>query len=673
MNRRAFLCLLLCASACYSVLFPLTNTDIWWHLAAGRLILQEGRFLYADPFSSGALGRPWIDLHWLFQVMAHSLYRMGGVSALVLAKALVCGLGAALLCLIATQKVQPRWRPLGILAMALAIYLGRHLVLARPIVLTLLCLSFFLVLLERFRLQGKIRWLLLLLPVQVFWANTQALFILGPVMLAAYLTGEGLSALLGRQGIMGFSGALGRRGVVLLGIFLPLLVAASLLTPYGWQGLQLPFLLFGRIDSVGADLFTYNVSENIPPWVMERTGPSLVKGFKWVAAATWVTFLMVPRRKIVLSRFLVVGVMFGLALLARRNMLLFYWVAGPMLAINLGQALEAVARSRARLAQHIERAVPPALLKHLLPALMTLGLAVMGLLTHRASQDEPPLASVAPFRVPLGGVQRIKDLGLERHKIFNSVRYGGYLAWSLYPDGRPFIDGRLVIRTAAHFAEHLALADDPGTFEDFARSRRIRTVLLPTASPDRYLPLAAWLYRSPQWRLIHTDGIETLFVREGGELPGAAAAMDLSDAPTVQQILSRLRAAHGYSDRVLEQAILHLGRFLAEAGELGQARRVLGACTLHRARSLLARVWYLDGEVGRGEALDRQQLEERPDDADSLYLLALIATDQARHADAIQLIEQVLALDPFHRHARLLLLRINKESGRRGRGRGPRH
>jgi len=468
-----------------------------------------------------------------------------------------------------------------------------------------------------------------------------------------------LGALLRRFSGEGFLGGPGRRGVILLGLFLPLLVAASLITPYGWQGLKLPFLLFGRIDSVGVDLFTYNVSENIPPWVLERTGPSLVRGFKWVAAATWVTFLMVPRRKIVLSRFLVVGVMFGLALLARRNMLLFYWVAGPMLAINLGQALEAVARARP--GRKLVKAVPPTLLKYLPVTLMALGLVALGLLTHRASQDEPPLASAAPFRVPLGGVQRIKDLGLERHKIFNSVRYGGYLAWSLYPGGHPFIDGRLVIRTAAHFAEHLALADNPGTFEDFARSRRIRTVLLPTASPDRYLPLAAWLYRSPQWRLIHTDGIETLFVREGEELPTEATEIDLSDTPTVQQILSRLRASHGYSQRVLAQALLLLGRFLAEAGELHQARQVLGTCPLHQARSLLARVWYLEGEVERGEDLARLLLKERSEDVDSLHLLALIDLDRGRHNQAIQRLERVLSLDPFHRHAQLLLLRAKQE------------
>ena len=32
-------------------------------------------------------GRPWIDLYWLFQIAIASLYRLGGVNALVLFKA----------------------------------------------------------------------------------------------------------------------------------------------------------------------------------------------------------------------------------------------------------------------------------------------------------------------------------------------------------------------------------------------------------------------------------------------------------------------------------------------------------------------------------------------------------------------------------------------------------
>src|SRR5262245_37201401 len=48
--------------------FPLKDTDFWWHLRTGDLIRQTGQVPRTDPFTFGAAGHEWIDLHWGFQV-----------------------------------------------------------------------------------------------------------------------------------------------------------------------------------------------------------------------------------------------------------------------------------------------------------------------------------------------------------------------------------------------------------------------------------------------------------------------------------------------------------------------------------------------------------------------------------------------------------------------------
>src|SRR5687767_10958892 len=63
MGRLAGLVLILLAGA--AALTPVADSDIWWHLAAGREMIARRGFLWVDPFSLGARGRPWIDLHWL--------------------------------------------------------------------------------------------------------------------------------------------------------------------------------------------------------------------------------------------------------------------------------------------------------------------------------------------------------------------------------------------------------------------------------------------------------------------------------------------------------------------------------------------------------------------------------------------------------------------------------
>src|SRR5450759_1771933 len=45
--------------AAYATCFALRDTDIWWHLAAGRLMVEGRHFIYTDPFAADTLGRPW--------------------------------------------------------------------------------------------------------------------------------------------------------------------------------------------------------------------------------------------------------------------------------------------------------------------------------------------------------------------------------------------------------------------------------------------------------------------------------------------------------------------------------------------------------------------------------------------------------------------------------------
>src|SRR5262249_9803305 len=61
----------------------LFDADVWWHLRAGRWILENRAVPRARPFTFGSLGEPWIDLHWLFQVVLALAYAAGGVAGTI--------------------------------------------------------------------------------------------------------------------------------------------------------------------------------------------------------------------------------------------------------------------------------------------------------------------------------------------------------------------------------------------------------------------------------------------------------------------------------------------------------------------------------------------------------------------------------------------------------------
>ena len=167
-------------------LSPSADGDIWWHLAAGREMVARGGLLFTDPFSVSAAGRPWVDVHWLFQLAVFGLHRAFGLAGLVWAKCALLGLGAWLLYLAVAQQRGSWARGVLLTALVGGLLAARALLLVRPVIGTLVLLAFFFLQLERFGRDGRVRQLWPLPLAQVLWANFQGLSALGPAVVAAY-------------------------------------------------------------------------------------------------------------------------------------------------------------------------------------------------------------------------------------------------------------------------------------------------------------------------------------------------------------------------------------------------------------------------------------------------------------------------------------------------------
>src|SRR5258705_4639410 len=64
--------------------------DTWFHLAAGRLMLRTWTWPASNTFALTAPGYPWVDLHWLFQLLLYGAWSLGGANgAIALAAALM--------------------------------------------------------------------------------------------------------------------------------------------------------------------------------------------------------------------------------------------------------------------------------------------------------------------------------------------------------------------------------------------------------------------------------------------------------------------------------------------------------------------------------------------------------------------------------------------------------
>lgn len=642
---------LLFVGAASAGLSATADGDVWWHLAAGREMWMRADWLTTDPFSSGAEGRPWTDVHWLFQLAAYAAHARVGLAGLVACKCLVLGGGAvALLDAVRGERLAAWTRPLLVTLLVAALVAARSLLLVRPVIVSLLCMALFFRELERFRVDPAPRRILRLTVIQVVWANCQGLSALGPALVGAYAAAAGLDAVWGARASWPFAREAGSgavRRVQRLALALAACAVASLVTPFGWRGVALSTALFERLVPGEQNVYAHSVAENVPPFLFERWSGGELWHLEWAFALLGLALLAGGRRLRLSHALLLLG-FGGLALLANRNVLLFYWIGAPIAALHLAGAAR-------RLALRLGASLGRGMGLRVVFGGNALALAGVLVVSGVAAAREPSIADPSPFRVPSESAQRLAALP-GAGALFSADHYGGYLIWKLYPRFRPYMDTRLVLRSPAEFAEYLALADQPERFDAFQEKHGFRYVVLPTAFPDRYLALIEHLYRSPDWRLVYTDGSEVLFARS--DL--TTSAWDLGASLTTDQILEDLAARYAGEPELLATARLHLATLQIVVGRGEQAERVLSAMRSDEADALLARARFAAGDLEGARAMAERALARDREDVRSLGLLSQIALTQGDLLQGLSLAERALRVDPYDAEATSILDRLRE-------------
>ena len=164
--------------------FIARNTDLWLHLAAGRLI-ASGEFTFGvDPFAHSTAGRYWANHAWLFDLGLFHLYRSLGGAGLVLVKAGLVAAMAGIMLAIARGRA-PTWLTSGCVLLALLAMTPR--LLLQPTIASYLLLAVCLYCLER---GGRA---LVAVPVLIaLWVNLDSWFLLGPLLVVLVWLGRRL-------------------------------------------------------------------------------------------------------------------------------------------------------------------------------------------------------------------------------------------------------------------------------------------------------------------------------------------------------------------------------------------------------------------------------------------------------------------------------------------------
>jgi len=470
--------------------FPLTDTDIWWHLAAAKWMWIHHAFPYHDPFCFSSQNVPWINLHWGFQLITGLTFFCGGAFALILFKCLMMTFSMGLL-------LWPHWNkstayllfPLTLLGT----FLIRYFIDVRPLLITLFFLSAQYALIQ-FNFRGKIKsevWLVL--PLVIGLANVQGLFYLGSFLITILIGAEFYKRNWQHEQKKSLLFIVGLSWV------------CPILNPYGWQGIKLPFLLWHRIEPLSQNIFSDQIAEN-EPWIhyLKANPSQLLPWLLFISAVLYVTVKNFRRTSlgpmIIFLAFTLLGFM------AIRNLPLVV-LAGIML---MGQGSDFV-HNKLMLAQsHLIK-------KYFASFSLALVFIISSSLTiFQAWEYEIPNKLESPFRFPSSAVQFLKTHPLDG-QMFNELRYGGYVDYYLYPNQGAFIDGRMILHTSDFFEEYLAAVDHPEKFSDYRVKYGISFVMLPISEKSRFVSLCQYLLYHEKWQFGFCDGASVILIAP--ELP----------------------------------------------------------------------------------------------------------------------------------------------------------
>lgn len=450
---------------------PLADGDIWWHLASAKEMIQTRQPLFHDPFTFSTNNGPWINVHWLYQLLIYIIYKSGGYWGILFGHALLWA-SAAWVWVRAFRIQHVAW----LWIFTPFLFSIRFLLLPRPLALTMLLLGLqWLTLTSKYSFPKKI---ILISLLQILLTNIQGLFLLGPALLtlaSIYL------AFSWKQSIL----------------FVGSSVLASIANPHGLSLLVYPWRLLQRL--LPGNTFSSGVSENISPFKVllnphhfwQQQAVTIQALF--LALFTLYIIYWVYRNAHFRQSFPIV-ILLILGWLAERNLPILYLIVIPLL----------VAQSTAW--------------KFRISPYWIAFAFLAGTFASQVQWFSNWPYPIAPFRTPQGAIQFLENQKAPPNQIFCEIRHAGAVEWHLYPRTRTYTDGRLILRNSEFFQRYLDFTSQPEDFLHLMDSLHVGAILLPVAYPSGWHSLAQAVVKDSRWQLKHLDETSWLFFRSDSNL-----------------------------------------------------------------------------------------------------------------------------------------------------------
>ena len=534
LNYRSFLPFLaLCLI--FILIYPrkilLINSDLGRYLKSGELLSQE-YWRGGDLFSHPLLHSNWfsytqpnfaiVNHHWLFGVFTHWAWRIGSFELLSILNTTLCLVALLIVAHLTKrmldQAVTAESQPLSnaaqwwIITAATFLFLPliTHRTEVRPETVSLVLFALFLWLgsrVETLCSQSKRvprRFLklglltVILLSLQVIWANTHIFFGLGPLVAGYYALRAVMRKISATQ-----SENSNRYGtqILLWGGICGALILVSAITPHGLQTLSTPLTLFEN--------YGYPVAENQSTWFMFRYNHGRAY-YGYVALLSILTLTMTSSgfwvfrqnkrlKHILLQTTLLFIPWLILANSVNRMSPFFALVGIQQLSVVVALFWQKQQKTLKSLLQHP--------LTITLSAVSSFAFVVLFLQTGVLANSPQQAGNGL-----LGGLEGSAHYLRENPPsgaLFNNYDLGGYLIYYLYSDHTVFVDNRPEAYPASFLQEtYIAAQKDEAVWQELEKEYNFSTIAFYQLDmTDWAQPFLRRRLADPTWKVVFSDGV----------------------------------------------------------------------------------------------------------------------------------------------------------------------
>jgi len=479
-------------------LVPMDETDLFFNLRLGEIVLQTGRVPTTNLLSFTWPDQRDVNLASLFQIVLALVHRAGGIPATVILKtAFVVGVFAVLWRVARARGAHPA---VAGAILALAAWAAEPRFVERPHLVTFLGLALVLLALERGEREPWRGMWLFVVPGAALWANANSCLFEAPVVLLLYAVGGLIDARREPDAdARRAKAAAARRAALLAAAMLPFVLA----TP-------------SHVHALGY-IANHFLMPSLRPLQEYRAVQWPLDGpFFFLAAAVAAVCLAAPRA----IRWRALLPVVALGILGSRRVRFvaeFALLAGPAAAAAWTDILAGPRLRRLR--------VWLADARNLIPVGAAMGLVALAaaprITAARAGGKWFDITMEAGL-VPLGAITFLNENRL-RDRMYNDLEVGSYLTWDGWPQHRVFQDPRingyptdfhaLLRRRDLGKTEWDALLDRYGV--------QAALITYPSVNPR------AGLFDPVRWAPVYRSADALIFVRRGPDAEAVLAANEL--------------------------------------------------------------------------------------------------------------------------------------------------